>query len=135
VDSPQADVVATTTNKPYRPFGAALHGMDNPPATGTGVNSVGLQEASGQAEKKSKYGKYGNTVCYFRLERCAHKLIQVCLRRWPTQLREASDLVLVKSLSMNNTAWKSLICPYRCGHWWWASQGDILTRLWSNFDS
>jgi len=64
VDSPQADVVATTTRKPYRPFGAALHGTDKPPATGTGVNSVGLQEASGQAEKKNKYGKYGNTMAH-----------------------------------------------------------------------
>jgi len=64
VDSPQADVVTTTTKKPYRPFGAALHGMDTPPATGAGVNSVGLQEASGQTEKKNKYGKYGNTMAH-----------------------------------------------------------------------
>lgn len=62
---PQADAVATTAKKPYRPFGAALHGTDRPPAAGVGTNSVGLQEASGQAEKKNKYGKYGNTVCFF----------------------------------------------------------------------
>ncbi|KAG0702777.1 SH3-domain-containing protein [Suillus ampliporus] len=37
------------------PFGAALHGTDRPPAVGAGVNSVGLQEASGQAEKKNKF--------------------------------------------------------------------------------
>lgn len=61
---PQAGAVATTAQKPYRPFGAALHGTDKPPATGVGVNSVGLQEASGQAEKKNKYGKYGNTMAH-----------------------------------------------------------------------
>jgi len=64
VDAPQADAITTTTKKPYRPFGAALHGTDKPPATGAGVNSVGLQEASGQAEKKNKYGKYGNTMAH-----------------------------------------------------------------------
>ncbi|KAG1835142.1 SH3-domain-containing protein [Suillus variegatus] len=61
---PQADAVATTAKKPYRPFGAALHGTDRPPAAGVGTNSVGLQEASGQAEKKNKYGKYGNTMAH-----------------------------------------------------------------------
>jgi hypothetical protein len=60
---PQADAVVTSAKKPYRPFGAALHGTDKPPAVGVGINSVGLQEASGQAEKKNKFGKYGNTVC------------------------------------------------------------------------
>ncbi|KAG1726258.1 SH3-domain-containing protein [Suillus paluster] len=60
----QVDGVATTAKKPYRPFGAALHGMDKPPAAGVGVNSVGLQEASGQAEKKNKFGKYGNTMAH-----------------------------------------------------------------------
>lgn len=62
---PQADnIVTTTEKKPYRPFGAALHGTDRPPATGAGINSVGLQEASGQAEKKNKFGKYGNTMAH-----------------------------------------------------------------------
>ncbi|KAG2153962.1 SH3-domain-containing protein [Suillus clintonianus] len=61
---PQADAVVTTAKKSYKPFGAALHGTDKPPAAGVGVNSVGLQEASGQAEKKSKYGKYGNTMAH-----------------------------------------------------------------------
>ncbi|OAX34378.1 hypothetical protein K503DRAFT_747499 [Rhizopogon vinicolor AM-OR11-026] len=64
VNPSRADVVVTTTKKPYRPFGAALHGTDKPPATGAGVNSVGLQEASGQEEKKSKFGKYGNTMAH-----------------------------------------------------------------------
>lgn len=61
---PQADAVAPSAKKPYRPFGAALHGTDKPPAVGVGVNSVGLQEASGQAEKKNKFGKYGNTMAH-----------------------------------------------------------------------
>lgn len=51
-----------TTGRPYRPFGAALHGTDTPPQNGAGVNSLGLQQAAGQAEKKSKYGALGNTV-------------------------------------------------------------------------
>lgn len=61
---PQADIVPTTAKKSYRPFGAALHGTDKPPAAGVGVNSVGLQEASGQAETKNKFGKYGNTMAH-----------------------------------------------------------------------
>ncbi|KAG1721437.1 SH3-domain-containing protein [Suillus occidentalis] len=61
---PQVDAVAASAKKPYRPFGAALHGTDKPPAVGVGVNSVGLQEASGQAEKKNKFGKYGNTMAH-----------------------------------------------------------------------
>lgn len=62
--TPQADAVVTTAKKQYRPFGAALHGTDKPPAVGVGVNSVGLQEASGQTEKKNKFGKYGNTMAH-----------------------------------------------------------------------
>lgn len=47
----------------YKPFGAAYHGRDAPPPSGSGaVNSVGLQEASGQDKKKSKFGKLGNAV-------------------------------------------------------------------------
>lgn len=38
--------------KPYKAFGASLHGTDTPPAVG-GTNSVGLQQAAGQEEKKS----------------------------------------------------------------------------------
>lgn len=49
----------------YRPFGAAYHGVDKPPPAGAGaVNSVGLQEAPGTEEKKSKYGKFGNTMAH-----------------------------------------------------------------------
>ena len=57
-----APAPATTTGRLYRPFGAALHGSDTPPPNGGGVNSVGLQQASGQPEKKSKFGGFGNTV-------------------------------------------------------------------------
>lgn len=56
-------VTAPQGKTPYRAFGAAHHGADKPPPSGAGaVNSVGLQEADGQDKKKSKYGKYGNTV-------------------------------------------------------------------------
>lgn len=44
--------------------------MDKPPPAGAGaVNSVGLQEAPGTEEKKSKYGKFGNTVDFLHLRR------------------------------------------------------------------
>ncbi|KAG5353149.1 hypothetical protein C0989_009994 [Termitomyces sp. Mn162] len=49
---------------PYRPFGAAYHGRDVPPPPGQGVNSVGLQEQNGKEEKKSKFGKYGDTMAH-----------------------------------------------------------------------
>jgi hypothetical protein len=42
---------------------AAHHGADKPPSSDSGsVNSVGLQEAGGQEQKKNKFGKLGNTV-------------------------------------------------------------------------
>jgi hypothetical protein len=44
----------------YKPFKAAHHGADAPPVAG--VNSVGLQRAPGQEEKKNKFGKYKSTV-------------------------------------------------------------------------
>ena len=69
VESTGLAPAATTTGRPYRPFGAALHGTDVPPPNGAGVNSVGLQQASGQAEKKSKYGNLGNTVIDERTRR------------------------------------------------------------------
>lgn len=51
---------AQDSGKPaYRPFMAAHHGSDAPPAT----NSIGLQsDTAGQEKKKNKFGKYGNTV-------------------------------------------------------------------------
>lgn len=58
---------ASATEKPaYRPFGAAYHGMDTPPPSGQGVNSVGLQEQD-TSQKKSKYGGLKNTVCHLFL--------------------------------------------------------------------
>ena len=53
---------APSAAKPYRPFGAALHGTDLPPPSGGGTNSIGLQEKSGQEQKRDKYGQYKNTV-------------------------------------------------------------------------
>lgn len=60
---------AGTATRAYRPFGAALHGTDTPPPNGTGVNSVGLQQAPGQAEKRSKFGGLGNTVIDKRIRK------------------------------------------------------------------
>lgn len=63
VAPPPSSLYQSESKTPYRAFGAAHHGSDKPPPPGTGaVNSVGLQEADGQDKKKSKFGKYGNTV-------------------------------------------------------------------------
>jgi len=49
----------------YKPFMAAHHGADAPPPPLTmTTNSVGLQEAEGQEQKKSKFGQYGNTIAH-----------------------------------------------------------------------
>ncbi|KAG6840835.1 hypothetical protein C0991_004058 [Blastosporella zonata] len=56
--------VTRGTAKPYRPFGAAMHGTDLPPPSGAGTNSVGLQEQGGEEKKKSKFGKYGDTMAH-----------------------------------------------------------------------
>lgn len=56
--------VPPISNKSYNPFNAALHGSDLPPSSGEGVNSVGLQEAPGQAEKKNNLNKYKSTLAH-----------------------------------------------------------------------
>ncbi|KZT29957.1 SH3-domain-containing protein [Neolentinus lepideus HHB14362 ss-1] len=54
-----------STDKPaYRPFMAAHHGADLPPPSSVGTNSVGLQQDAKQEQKKSKFGKYGNTMAH-----------------------------------------------------------------------
>lgn len=56
--------IDTTNEKAvYRPFMAAHHGADAPPPSGPTVNSMGLQQAPGQEEKKKKFGQYKSTVC------------------------------------------------------------------------
>jgi hypothetical protein len=68
---PEQNAAHATNEKPvYTPFAAAHHGSDLPPAAGGGVNSIGLQEAPGQEQKKNKFGKYGNTV-----SRCSLALV------------------------------------------------------------
>lgn len=69
---PPATGASTNGKAAYKPFGAAYHGMNAPPAPGEGVNSIGLQQADGQEQKKSKYGKFGNTVRRFHFCRCWH---------------------------------------------------------------
>ncbi|KAF7307430.1 Myosin IE [Mycena indigotica] len=69
---PPARNVPPVSKKPYKPFMAAHHGRDAPPPQNiapTGpTNSIGLQQdVQGQQEKKSKYGKYGETVRAFLL--------------------------------------------------------------------
>ncbi|KIM84783.1 hypothetical protein PILCRDRAFT_368967 [Piloderma croceum F 1598] len=48
----------------YRLFGAAHHGSDLPPPSGSEVNSIGLQQAPGQEEKNNKFGKYKSTLAH-----------------------------------------------------------------------
>ncbi|KAJ3734185.1 SH3 domain-containing protein [Lentinula guzmanii] len=48
----------------YKPFSAAHQSANVPPPSGAGMNNVGLQEDAGQEKKKSKYGKYGNTMAH-----------------------------------------------------------------------
>lgn len=57
--------VTASGKKPYKPFGAAYHGMNTPPPPGQGVNSLGLQEKEGTEAKKDKYGQYKSTVSDF----------------------------------------------------------------------
>ncbi|THV02832.1 SH3-domain-containing protein [Dendrothele bispora CBS 962.96] len=54
----------TKEKTPYKAFGAAHQGANAPPPPGQGVNSSGLQQDPGQEAKKSKYGKYGNTMAH-----------------------------------------------------------------------
>lgn len=62
---PQQRTLPPMDNKPaYRPFMAAHHGSDAPPSSGEGLNSVGLQQAPGQAEKQNSMGKYKNTLAH-----------------------------------------------------------------------
>ncbi len=61
--APAAAAAGPGNEKPvYKPFRAAYHGTDQPPPTEGATNSIGLQQAPGQEEKKGKFGKYGNTV-------------------------------------------------------------------------
>jgi hypothetical protein len=53
----------TTTKKPYKPFGAAYHGLNSPPPPPEqGVNSVGLQEKEGTEAKKDRLSQYKHTI-------------------------------------------------------------------------
>jgi hypothetical protein len=52
------------SSKPYKPFGAAYHGLSAPPPAGQGPNEVGLEEKPGQEEKKSKFAAYKGTLAH-----------------------------------------------------------------------
>jgi len=59
------DVTGTTTaKKPYRPFGAAYHGLNSPPPPDQGVNDVGLQEKEGTEAKKDRFSQYKSTIAH-----------------------------------------------------------------------
>ncbi|KAF7327487.1 Myosin IE [Mycena kentingensis (nom. inval.)] len=69
--SPPSQAAAPAARRPYKPFGAAYHGRDLPPAQPQTVapapatNSIGLQQdVQGQQAKKSKLAPYGNTMAH-----------------------------------------------------------------------
>jgi len=63
--SNSGDVAATTTTKkPYKPFGAAYHGLNSPPPPDQGVNDVGLQEKEGTEAKKDRFSQYKSTIAH-----------------------------------------------------------------------
>jgi len=64
--TPVAATRSASSAKPYRPFGAAHQSVNAPPPNVQPmVNNVGLQaDTAGQEQKKSKYGKYGNTMAH-----------------------------------------------------------------------
>ena len=85
---------------------AAHHGADLPPAPGQGVNSVGLQQVAGQEQKKSKFGKLGNTVSKFSstlLLFSMYFLLITAMYRWQIQLRVVlvSELVLLLEVALS----------------------------------
>ncbi|KAK0439180.1 SH3-domain-containing protein [Armillaria borealis] len=55
---------APSEKREYKPFMAAHSNVNAPPPPGAGTNSVGLQQDPGQDGKKSKLGKYGNTMAH-----------------------------------------------------------------------
>ncbi|RXW25631.1 hypothetical protein EST38_g200 [Candolleomyces aberdarensis] len=59
-----APAFPTPAPRPYKAFGAAHHGANAPPPAGEGVNSVGLQQAPDNEEKKSKFGGLKNTMAH-----------------------------------------------------------------------
>jgi len=63
---PVAATRSASSAKPYRAFGAAHQSVNAPPPNVQPmVNNVGLQsDTAGQEQKKSKYGKYGNTMAH-----------------------------------------------------------------------
>ena len=74
--------------KPYKPFGAAYHGVNTPPPPGQGVNNVGLQEAPGTEAKKDKFGKYKSTVSHCEyLYLSAEHVSAGSFRRWRSWFR------------------------------------------------
>lgn len=96
--------------KAYKPFMAARHGIDTPPPPGQGANSLGLQQASGQEAKASKYGAYKNTVLV--------QLLSVFL--------DVSDRMTWHCTSDGSFSCCWCWCWCRYGHRWRAGSGYIL---------
>ena len=80
----KAHIAPGYTNYGNPPPPQQMNPGDNVPA----VNSVGLQPDDGQAKKKNKFGKFGNTVCSFPLPFQPPSLSSSYGNRWPIQLLE-----------------------------------------------
>lgn len=96
---PEPGVAPAPARRPYKPFGAVYHGVQNtapPPAQpqpqAPAVNSVGLQEHPDNEQKKSKFGGLKNTVGVIQNFRSSFALPS---HRWRTLQLEALDLVQV----------------------------------------
>jgi len=89
----------------YKPFGAAHQSANAPPPPGVGVNSSGLQQDPGEEAKKSKFGKYGNTMAH-----SAAGGVYSC----------SSSCCVISFCYFR--CWFRCRCCYR----WWFSQGYIL---------
>jgi hypothetical protein len=129
-----APTPAARTNKPvYKPFGAAHHGADAPPPPGgAGVNSVGLQQDPGTEEKKSKFGKYGNTVSSRSLRPIT--LFTPWCFRWHTQLLVVSVSVPVRVIFVPIRPWNPVLMVSvmaRRGNWGRIGAGYFLILPWS----
>jgi len=108
-------VTVAKSARPYKPFGAAYHGLAGPPPPGQGANDIGLQEKPGTEEKKGKLDGYKGTVSGI----IPPKQNSIEWGPWVsllTRLLEVSGLELVRVYHCHVNSW--LMYLIRGCHWW-----------------